>query len=181
VRLLLVAILLVPLFAGCSLEARDPLTAPQIQEPGPGPDPPDPPEDPCGVVDGVSFQVSRSSPRTPLFTRSFSDDMEGELFVQIRYRTSRNHEHEDVQFVAVRQGSGSTVVIRRPGEECGVLADSEGTDGPLTRFAGEVSLDAGTWTFWAVHGSDVDCWDLDDDDNNPVEGLDLRLEWCYDD
>jgi hypothetical protein len=49
----------------------------------------------------------------------------------------------------------------------------------LTRNAGEVNLPAGTWSFYAVHASRVDCWTDTGSGNGPIDVIDAQFEWCY--
>jgi hypothetical protein len=71
------------------------------------------------------------------------------------------------------------VVIARPGDPCGVLADTTGVDTPVTRYVGAFTLPAGTWSFYALHGSQVSCWTQSGSGNGPVNVVDAQIDFCY--
>ncbi len=193
---ILVALLLV---AGCAGESRDFLTGPNGQPGGPGgapgptgpPGPAGPPGPPgipggggggssCGEINTGSFNVTRSQPEKYLFSYYFSGPFFGRMFVRINnYRSGGGHTNQNIQFYAVRDEDGMRVVIARPGDSCGVLADTTEVDRALTRNAGEVMLPAGTWAFYATHASRVDCWTDTGSGSGPIDVIDAQFEWCY--
>jgi hypothetical protein len=180
------------LLAGCAGESRDLLTGPGGQPGGiPGaPGPPGPPGPPgipgpgggssCGEINTGSFNVTRSTPEKYLFSYYFSAPFTGRMFVRINnYRSGGGHTNQNIQFYAVRDGDGMTAIVHRPGDSCGVLPDTTEIDAPLTRSAGEVTLPEGTWSFYAVHASRVDCWTDSGSGSGPIDVIDAQFEWCY--
>ena len=167
------------LIAGCAGESRDFLTSPGG---GGGPIVPGGPlgGGNCGEINTGAFNVTRSTPEKYLFSFYFSAPFTGRMFVRINnYRSGGGHTNQNIQFYAVRDGDGMTVVVSRPGDSCGVLPDTTEIDAPLTRSAGEVTLPAGTWSFYAVHASRVDCWTDTGSGSGPVDVIDSQFEWCY--
>jgi hypothetical protein len=155
------------LLGGCSGEVRFPLTPED-----PGPVVPPGPNDECGTLHSGSFTVNRSRPIRSLFTQAFPNAVSGRMFVQINQFESDTN----LRFVAVSVADETTLIIHPPGNSCGVLADTTASDTLLTRYAGEVTLSAGTWTFYADHASRVECWK--DEDSGPVNVIDAHFQWC---
>jgi hypothetical protein len=134
----------------------------------------------CGEINTGAFNVTRSKPLKYLFSYYFSAAFSGRMFVRINnYQSGGGHTNQNIQFYAVRDGDGMTVVVQRPGDSCGVLADTTEIDAPLTRNAGEVALPEGTWSFYAVHASRVECWTDTGSGSGPIDVIDAQFEWCY--
>lgn len=143
--------------------------------------PPNPPGNGgCGEINTGDFNVTRSQPLKYLYSYYFSGPFAGRMFARIEnYREGGGHTNQDIQFYAVRDGDGMTIVIKRDGDGCGVLSDTTGVSRPVTRYVGQADLPAGAWTFYAVHGSRVDCWTQSGSGNGPVDVIDTQFEWCY--
>ena len=162
------------LIAGCSGETRFPLAGPAPQDPGPvvPPPPPGPDPDECGTLRSGSTSVNRSRPIRLLFTHSFANAVYGRMFLEVNNIESDTN----LRFVAVREGDETTLIITQPGDPCGVIADTTASDSVLTRYAGQVNLSAGTWSFYADHASRVECWK--GTDSGTVQIIDARFDWC---
>jgi hypothetical protein len=197
----LLALLLV---TGCSGESREFLTNPNAGDDGdgpggtptptgPGPGGPGNPGTPgvptprgggegggCGEINTGAYNVTRSQPVKYLFSYYFSAPFTGRMFVRINnYRSGGGHTNQNIQFYAVRDQDGMRVVLKRAGDSCGVLPDTTEINRPLTRYAGEVTLGAGTWAFYATHASRVSCWTDTGSGSGPIDVIDSQFEWCY--
>jgi len=188
--LLLVAVmglLFAMTFTGCGGESRYHPTAPIPNDrdtcytcPCDTTTPPAPTNGNCGEINTGAFNVTAGQPLKYLYSYYFSGLFSGRMFARIQnYREGGGHTNQDVQFYAVRDGDNLTVVVKRPGDTCGVLADTTGVDGSVTRYVGDVDLPAGSWSFYAIHGSRVDCWTQSGNGNGPVDVVDTQFEWCY--
>lgn len=161
------------LIAGCSGETRFPLAGPAPQDPGPVvPPPPGPDPDECGTLRSGSTSVNRSRPIRLLFTHSFPNAVSGRMFLEVNNIESDTN----LRFVAVRESDEMSLVITRPDNPCGVLADTTASDSVLTRYAGQANLSAGIWSFYADHASRVECWK--ETDSGTVQIIDARFDWC---
>jgi len=133
----------------------------------------------CGEVRLEPFNVTRSTPLKYIGSYYFSGQADLRLFIRVdNYRVGGGHNNQNIQFYAVRDGDGQKVVLARPGDDCGVLADTSIT-GAATRYVGQATLPAGTWAVYALHASQVSCFAPTGSGNGPVSVQDGQLEWCY--